>query len=181
MYNNYCLYAFPCLSLRLGSRGQISLIVKLQKSWDTIRGGFSFRIRFHPCKETTTFIINGNGIHFSSQEQIAYFLTHEAVYLLVHFKFLRVYIDMLIRIKKWRPALLGKQHYLLDWAPRSTRSAQTVSTLSHFLNGSFTMAVYTPFTPFYTTLFTLLLPWYSIEDLCSKCTDYTMTSSAVSV
>ncbi len=51
--------------------------------------------------------------------------------------------------------------------PRSTRSAQTVSTLSHFLNGPFTMAVYTPFTPFYTTLFTLLLPWYSIEDLRS--------------
>ncbi len=31
-----------------------------------------------------------NGIYFSSQEHIAYFLTKEAVYLLVHFKFLRV-------------------------------------------------------------------------------------------
>ena len=28
--------------------------------------------------------------YFSSQEQIAYFLTQEAVYFLVHFKFLRV-------------------------------------------------------------------------------------------
>ncbi len=48
----------------------------------------------HPCKETTTFIINWNGIYFSSQdmqEQIAYFLTQEAVYLLVHFKFLSVW------------------------------------------------------------------------------------------
>ncbi len=34
-----------------------------------------------------------NGIYFSSQEQIAYFLTQQAVYFLVHFKFLRVYID----------------------------------------------------------------------------------------
>ncbi len=41
---------------------------------------------------TTTFIVNCNGIYFSSQEQIAYFLTQEAVYLLVHFKFLRVQI-----------------------------------------------------------------------------------------
>ncbi len=32
--------------------------------------------------------------------------------------------------------------------PRSTRSAQKVSTVSHFLNGSLTLAVYTPFTPF---------------------------------
>ncbi len=31
-----------------------------------------------------------DGIYFSSQEQIAYFLTQEAVYFLVHFKFLRV-------------------------------------------------------------------------------------------
>ena len=45
----------------------------------------------HPHKETTTCIINCNGIYISSQEQIAYFLTQEAVYLLVHFKFLRVY------------------------------------------------------------------------------------------
>ncbi len=29
-------------------------------------------------------------ISFSSQEQIAYFLTQEAVHLLIHFKFLRV-------------------------------------------------------------------------------------------
>ena len=29
-------------------------------------------------------------IYFSSQEQIAYFLTQEALYILVHFKFLRV-------------------------------------------------------------------------------------------
>ena len=36
--------------------------------------------------------------------------------------------------------------------PRSTRSVQTVSTPSHFLNGSFTIAVYTPFTPFHATL-----------------------------
>ncbi len=35
--------------------------------------------------------INCNGIYFSSQERIAYFLTQEAVYILVHFKFLRVY------------------------------------------------------------------------------------------
>ncbi len=47
--------------------------------------------------------------------------------------------------------------------PRSTGSAQTVSTLSHFLNGPFTIAVYTPFTAFHTTLFTLLLPWYSFN------------------
>ncbi len=42
----------------------------------------------------------GVGIHseFSSQEQIAYFLTQEAVYFLVHFNFLRVYdaIDYLL-------------------------------------------------------------------------------------
>ncbi len=31
-------------------------------------------------------------LYFSSQEQIGYFLTQEAVYLLVHFKFLRVYM-----------------------------------------------------------------------------------------
>ncbi len=31
-----------------------------------------------------------NGIYFLGQEQIAYFLTQEAVHLLVHFKFLRV-------------------------------------------------------------------------------------------
>ncbi len=36
------------------------------------------------------FIFNCNGIYFSSQEQIAYFLTQEAVYILIHFKFLRV-------------------------------------------------------------------------------------------
>ncbi len=37
----------------------------------------------------------GMGIHseFSSQEQIACFLSQEAVYFLVHFKFLRVYKD----------------------------------------------------------------------------------------
>ena len=35
-----------------------------------------------------------DGIYFSSQEQIAYFLTQEAAYLLVHFKFLRVYRRM---------------------------------------------------------------------------------------
>ncbi len=35
-------------------------------------------------------IINCHGIYFLSQEQIAYFLTQEAVHLLVHFKFLRV-------------------------------------------------------------------------------------------
>ncbi len=38
----------------------------------------------------TTFIVNFNGIYFSSQEQIAYFLTQEAVNILVHFKLLRV-------------------------------------------------------------------------------------------
>ncbi len=32
------------------------------------------------------------GMYFSSQEQIAYFLTQEAVYILIHFKFLRVCI-----------------------------------------------------------------------------------------
>ena len=32
-----------------------------------------------------------DGIYFSSQEQIAYFLTQEAVYFLVNFRFLRVY------------------------------------------------------------------------------------------
>ena len=36
-------------------------------------------------------IINCNGVYFSSKEQIAYFLTQEAVHVLVHFKFLRVY------------------------------------------------------------------------------------------
>ncbi len=41
-------------------------------------------------KPPTTFIINCNAIYFSSQEQIAYFLIQEAVYPLVHFKFLRV-------------------------------------------------------------------------------------------
>ena len=35
-------------------------------------------------------IINCNGIYFSSQEQIVYFLIQEAVYFLVHFKFPRV-------------------------------------------------------------------------------------------
>ena len=30
-------------------------------------------------------------VYFSSQEQIAYFLTQEAVYILIHFKFLRVW------------------------------------------------------------------------------------------
>ncbi len=39
------------------------------------------------------FIINCNGIYFSSQEQIAYFLTQEAVYFRVHFKFLRVHVQ----------------------------------------------------------------------------------------
>ncbi len=48
--------------------------------------------------------------------------------------------------------------------PRSARSVQKVSTLSHFLNGPFTIAVYTPFTPFHTTLFTILLRWSSLED-----------------
>ena len=56
------------------------------------------------------------------------------------------------------------QNVFVEWVPRSTRSVQKVSTLSHFLNGSFTIAVYTPFTPFHTTLFTLLLWWSSIED-----------------
>ncbi len=36
-------------------------------------------------------MINCNGIYFSTQEKIAYFLTQQAVHLLVHFKFLRVY------------------------------------------------------------------------------------------
>ena len=36
--------------------------------------------------------MNCNGSYFSSQEKIAYFLTQEAVHLLLHFKFLRVYI-----------------------------------------------------------------------------------------
>ena len=43
-------------------------------------------------------------------------------------------------------------------APRWTRSAKKVSTVSHFLYGYCTIAVYTPFTHFHTTLFTLLLP-----------------------
>ncbi len=33
-----------------------------------------------------------DGIYFSSQEQIAYFPTQEAVYFLAHFKFLRAYV-----------------------------------------------------------------------------------------
>ncbi len=39
--------------------------------------------------ETTNLIINCNGIYFSSQEEIAYFLAQEAVHLLIHFEFLR--------------------------------------------------------------------------------------------
>ncbi len=38
-------------------------------------------------------VVGFYGIYFSSQKQIAYFLTQEAVYLLVHFKFLRVYLQ----------------------------------------------------------------------------------------
>ncbi len=48
--------------------------------------GYSMRMNL-------AFIINGTGIYFSSQEQIAYFLTQEAVHLLVHFKLLRVNIE----------------------------------------------------------------------------------------
>ena len=58
--------------------------------------------KLHPCQETTTFIINCNGIYFSSQEQIAYFLTQEAVYLLVHFKFLRVQNDSTLACNRKR-------------------------------------------------------------------------------
>ncbi len=39
--------------------------------------------------------VNCTGIYFSSQEQIAYFLTQEAVYSLFHFKFLRVQLTIL--------------------------------------------------------------------------------------
>ncbi len=45
-------------------------------------------------------------------------------------------------------------------------------TLYHFLNGSLTIAVYTPFTPFHVTVFTLLLPWSSIEDAVLPPLDY---------
>ncbi len=41
-------------------------------------------------RTVTIAISHCNGIYFSSQEQIAYFLTQEAVYFFVHFKFLRV-------------------------------------------------------------------------------------------
>ncbi len=55
-----------------------------------IQLGVVFDSELNFIKETTTFIVNCNGIYFSSQEQIAYFITQEAVYLLVHFKFLGV-------------------------------------------------------------------------------------------
>ena len=43
------------------------------------------------CEVIQSGWINCNGIYFSSQEKIAYFLTQQAVHLFVHFKFLRVW------------------------------------------------------------------------------------------
>ncbi len=54
------------------------------------RPNIQLGVGIHSEIETATFIFNCNGIYFSSQEQITYFLTQEAVYFLVHFKFLRV-------------------------------------------------------------------------------------------
>ena len=50
------------------------------------------RVSYPEIQLNHHFIINCNEIYFSSQEQIAYFLTQEAVYFLGYFKFLRVYI-----------------------------------------------------------------------------------------
>ena len=57
--------------------------------WEWIQQ-YSFSSRYLLDDKPLLFIINCNGIYFSSQERIAYFLTEEAVHLLIHFKFLRV-------------------------------------------------------------------------------------------
>ncbi len=46
-----------------------------------------FSTNWYSCWGRRFCFINCNGIYFSIQEQIAYFLTQEAVYLLVHFNF----------------------------------------------------------------------------------------------
>ncbi len=87
---------------RWGRRFYFKVAAESFPSWDTIRDGFFlFRIRFHfqqwlvhyepeqngvfsqfctwwgwrlhPCKETTTFIINCNGIYFSSRSKLLTF------------------------------------------------------------------------------------------------------------
>ena len=59
--------------------------------FEVLAGSFPSRDKIL-CGYSTSgcFIINCNGVYFSSQEQIAYFLTQKAVHLLIHFKFLRV-------------------------------------------------------------------------------------------
>ena len=64
-HENFSLHSQNWYS-RWGRRFHFKVATESFPSWDTIRGGFLFRIR--GC-------INWNGIYFSSQEQIAYFFT----------------------------------------------------------------------------------------------------------
>ncbi len=75
-------------------------------------------------------IVNCNGIYFSSQEQIAYFLTQEAVYPLVHFKFLRVYSCLPFKRVIARDALFSQvtSHFMHSRLPvNSTTDSDQVT------------------------------------------------------